>query len=375
MAILEDTIVVYGGVSPFCYEFCKDVWVYNISSNQWKSNIYENEGEGLGNLSKVVNGYLSDKEQIVRPVTWSYKTVNYGNQKTPLLIQQIENIGYRIENMVYECSKVGPTNDEQFGQQKNCDIDGDDVFVDRCEVAGRCHIENPLNGGCGTMGSCEFKYMTDGKFKIPTRRMSHVAVAWRRPSWFVNDTVVLGLKLEPCRNYSKPLTKIVLTVLGPQEVELARYTNYTCNLTVEVPRLIPSRRFLFSFGGYGGVRKTKLIGVPKALGYFKDIWRYDIDSEIWEEMNPPSSCSMTTSFPSYSRRFPLVDPYPKLEEMFPVLLTGKSPSKRKGASAIVHNVSLLKPMATLACCNCLFQSMSPLLTFSFVSQQCNTLHI
>lgn len=30
MVLLEDTIAVYGGFSPFCYEYCKDVWQLNL---------------------------------------------------------------------------------------------------------------------------------------------------------------------------------------------------------------------------------------------------------------------------------------------------------------------------------------------------------
>merc|ERR1711998_338675 len=38
MVLLEDTIAVYGGFSPFCYEYCKDVWILNTTSNQWQSD-------------------------------------------------------------------------------------------------------------------------------------------------------------------------------------------------------------------------------------------------------------------------------------------------------------------------------------------------
>merc|ERR1711966_629322 len=40
MVLVEDVIVVYGGLSPFCYEYCKDAWTFNITKGEWQSDIY-----------------------------------------------------------------------------------------------------------------------------------------------------------------------------------------------------------------------------------------------------------------------------------------------------------------------------------------------
>jgi N-acetylneuraminic acid mutarotase len=64
MVILEDTVAVYGGFSPFCYEYCKDVWQLNLTNNEWQSDIYVRDNETISygdnkdyHLHAYVNGY------------------------------------------------------------------------------------------------------------------------------------------------------------------------------------------------------------------------------------------------------------------------------------------------------------------------------
>jgi len=94
--VLDDIIVVYGGIGPFCYEFCKDTWVLNITTNQWQSDIYKRGliGAGTGDGIEIDhrgNKILSYKSK-TRPLSWSF-----GAPDDPKWRLHAYNAGYRNE--------------------------------------------------------------------------------------------------------------------------------------------------------------------------------------------------------------------------------------------------------------------------------------
>ena len=92
MVIIEELILVYGGLGPFCYEFCKDVWALNTTSNQWYSDIYKRGGQGSGTGDQVLDAKLTGRP-IKRPLTWSY-----GGADDPQWKLHAFNDGYRYED-------------------------------------------------------------------------------------------------------------------------------------------------------------------------------------------------------------------------------------------------------------------------------------
>jgi len=45
---------------------------------------------------------------------------------------------------------------------------------------------------------------------------------------------------------------------------------------------------MYVYGGFGGVKKTKDLTVQKKTFFLDDMWRYDMDSQLWQEIKPGS---------------------------------------------------------------------------------------
>jgi len=231
MVILEDMIAIYGGISPFCYHFCKDVWMLNLTTMEWKSDVYQHEGVGYGGGDEVKDGVITGGA-MPRPITWSYKYVDYGNKKDPAVKLQLENMGYRQEEMVYECTETGSNT------KSTCDSNYDDVYAEACSKGLKCDPSrlHLFNGGCGTDGKCEVKYMTLEHMRIPDRRSEHSAAAWRQPAYkqpyFTTGWLQQQLYVTHCGpnntipvNYTDVVVKYHVP-LRRQAVELKELKNY-----------------------------------------------------------------------------------------------------------------------------------------------------
>lgn len=272
MVIIDELIAIYGGLSPFCYEYCKDVWILNITKGEWQSDKYQRGGTGSGTGDEVLDAKLTGKS-ITRPLTWSY-----GNPEDPLWKLHAFNDGYRYE---------------EYGERSR--VPGSEG------VGGR-----PFPTAQQHPGKVLPPY--DPKYLIPERRYQHVAVAWKQAgrwdmtNWSDYQRDSAG-NVEPCRNYSQPIFNLTVGYTGPQP--MSNYTPYLCNRTYGKYVWRRPHRWMIIYAGYGGAKKTADITVQKQTYYLSDTWKYDLDTMLWYKM----------------------DPY---------LRSGKAPGERYGHSAVMY---------------------------------------
>jgi len=256
MVIIEEAIIVYGGLGPFCYEYCKDAWIYNISTNQWQSDIYKRGGTGTGTGDQVITDKRENKvlayTAMKRPVTWSY-----GQAKDPQWKLHAYNKGYRTED------------DE------------------------------------------------DPKYRIPERRFQHVAVPyiipghWYRASW--TEYLPNPCRIhDPYHNVTENITYPHRDFICPQKDGSWGRTNGSnldsrhgnvsagniwfhtpsapcpnaCNVTKTEMRWHPRQRNMYMYGGFGGAKKTLDIQIQKKTYFMSDMWVYDIDTRLWTKIEP-----------------------------------------------------------------------------------------
>lgn len=157
MVVLDDTIVVYGGFGPACYEYCKDVWMFNITRNEWESDRYERS-----HTDEKIHGD-------------NYRAYSEDAQSG----QFMYNEGYRTENEIPITDNKGV-------------------------------VTGYVNLGCTE----QFPWC------IPTRRFQHAAVAYQQPAFkeygFVdtnstcyNMSIILGYRMELDPSTSEQVNKTI----------------------------------------------------------------------------------------------------------------------------------------------------------------------
>jgi len=230
MVMIDDLITVYGGLGPFCYEYCKDAWTLNLTTAQWQSDIYKRGGVGTG----VGDGVQTNERGEVtlsgktrpRPLSWSYGSA--------------EDVQWRLH----------------------------------AYTGGYRWEEDP-----------------DIKYRLPERRFHHIGIGYKELGHWVLFNQSL-MSPNPCRDYDKPIyntTTEYLTV-APFEmvttIKVANYTEFQCNYTDSKYIWIPPIRWMFIYAGYGGAKKTDDITVQKQTYYLDDMWKYDMNAMLWVKLEP-----------------------------------------------------------------------------------------